>query len=303
MLYSRLVFWEECMLDFSKAMKKYTGKTLHDAGLLILFCAFLGGCIVMAKCNATMYKENLMMLAITFVVAVLAGYKIVNGAFVLAAVQTIIFIGYKIYVTASKGNEDPISFAWIFVPGLIVLGFSLIISAKTELERYNEVMQEQIGQLVMVDELTGLYNLRSMYMDIQTQISYAERNNKQICLMLIKPRYYSELARVLKKKQLEEVIIRLSKIICDTVRLEDKVYAVDSEGEFGVILTCDKAGSELVEERLREKFMDQSAYDGIVEGNKLRVEMQIGCLEHNESFERDAIMFKACVEEEMEKDF
>jgi hypothetical protein len=88
------------------------------------------------------------------------------------------------------------------------------------------------------------------------------------------------------------VIIRLSKVVCDTVRLEDRVYSIDSEGGFGVILTCDLAGSRLVEERLAEKFLDDKLFSGVVKNNDIKIEMQLGCIQYYDGLERDAIKFK-----------
>ena len=86
--------------------------------------------------------------------------------------------------------------------------------------------------------------------------------------------------------------MRLSKVVCDTVRLEDRVYSIDSEGGFGIILTCDLAGAKLVEERLTERFSDRNLYSGVVANNELHVEMLLGCVQYDEALKRDAIRFK-----------
>ncbi len=154
----------------------------------------------------------------------------------------------------------------------------------------------------MIDPLTGFYNLRSMFMDIQTQISYAERNNNMISLMILKPRYQKELKSVLKKLQYEEVLTRLAKYVYDTVRLEDRVYSIDGEGSLGVVLTCDKKGAQVVEARLRNKISEPLAFAGIAT-SPIRVEVKIGCLEYKkEEYQRDARLFKKKVEEEVEYD-
>ncbi len=276
--------------------KKYAGKAAYDLGTVIIFCAFVAASIVMAGCGRELYKENLTMVAITFTVAVLAAFRVTNAAMILAAIQTVIFLGIKVASLASGGLDNKVTLGWLIVPGLIVFGYSLINSSKLEQERTNEVMSEQINELIMTDPVTGLYNLRSMYMDIQTQISYAERNNKQICLMILRPKYVEEMKTVLKKAEFQDVVVRLSKVVCDTVRLEDRVYSIDSEGGFGVILTCDISGAKLVEERLTERFADRELYSGVVPNNEIRVEMRLGCVQYNESLKRDAIRFKEMTE-------
>lgn len=278
---------------------KYTGKTSYDLGTVLIFCAFAVAAIVMSNCGQELYKENLTMVAVTFTVAVLAAFRVTNAAMILAAIQTVIFIGIKIATMASGDAENNVSFGWILVPGLLVLGYTFVNRAKKEVDLSHEIMNEQINELIMTDPVTGLYNLRSMYMDIQTQISYAERNNKQICLMILKPKYVDELKAVLKPKEFKEVVIRLSKVVCDTVRLEDRVYSIDSEGGFGIILTCDREGARLVEERLTNKFSDRNLYAEVVSGNEIRVEMQLGCLQYDEKLQRDAIRFKEMTQAEL----
>ncbi|MCR4807394.1 MAG: GGDEF domain-containing protein [Lachnospiraceae bacterium] len=271
---------------------KYTGKASYDLGTILVFCAFAIASIVTSSCGRELYKENITMVAVAFTVAILAAFRVINAAMILAALQTVIFIGLKIASIASGTLEYKISFGWVAVPGLLVLGYTFINRAKREANLAQEIMNEQINELIMTDPVTGLYNLRSMYMDIQTQISYAERNNKQICLMILMPKYVDEMKAVLKPKEFKEVVIRLSKAVCDTVRLEDRVYSIDSEGGFGIILTCDREGARLVEDRLSERLSDADMYSDIVAGNEIRVEMQLGCVQYDEKLERDAIKFK-----------
>lgn len=277
----------------SKAKKtKYTGKVMYDLGTVLIFCAFMIASVVMANCGHELYKENLVMVAVTFTAAILAAFRVINAAMILAAIQTVIYIGIKVSALMSSSDINKVSFGWILVPGLMVIGYTYVNKAKVEQERSQEVMTEQLNELVMTDPVTGLYNLRSMYMDIQTQISYAERNNKQISLMILRPKYVNEMKTVLKQKEFDEVVVRLSKVVCDTIRLEDRVYSIDSEGSFGIILTCDLAGAKLVEERLTNKFKDKALYAGVVTNNELRIEMQLGCVQYNSALNRDAIKFK-----------
>lgn len=276
---------------------KYTGKTSYDLGTIFIFCAFAIASIVMSNCSQDLYKENLTMVAVTFTVAILAAFRVVNAAMILAALQTVIFIGLKVASLASGDFNEKISLGWIAVPGLLVLGYSFVNRAKKEADLSQEIMNDQINELIMTDPVTGLYNLRSMYMDIQTQISYAERNGKDICLMILKPKYTDELKTALKAKEFKEVVERLSKVVCDTVRLEDRVYSIDSEGGFGIILTCDLEGAGLVEDRLADKLADEGMFSGIVQGSDIRVDMQLGCVQYDEKLNRDAIRFKELAEQ------
>ena len=207
-------------------MKKrdISGKTLEDIGISVLLIALFANTVVCALSDEFLFTENLVLTIVTFVAVLLTAIRVTSIPVIIASLETVCFIAYKIYqVFALDATVPGLSYLWIAIPGLAVLGISLFIKGVQRLQRDNNVLSQQVEDLIMIDPLTGFYNLRSMYMDIQTQISYSERNNTAISLMIIRPRYRKELKDVLKKSQYENAIVRLSKIIYDTVRLEDKV--------------------------------------------------------------------------------
>ena len=285
-------------------MKKrdISGKTLEDVGISVLLISLFSLSLVCGLASESLFTENLVMSIITFVAVLLTGLRVATIPVIVAALQTVCYLAYKIYqVFTLDAQMDISSYLWVAIPGLAVLGMSLFIKGVQRLQRDNNLLSQQVEDLIMIDPLTGFYNLRSMYMDIQTQISYSERNNTAITLMIIRPRYRKELKDVLKKSQYESVIVKLSKLVYDTVRLEDKVYALDNEGTVGVLLTCDRAGGKLVEKRIRKKIEETKEFENIAE-KPIRMEIQLGYLEYKKEYNRDAIMFKSLVEEEVAYD-
>ena len=283
--------------------KEIAGRTMQDIGMCVLLGALLLSAIVLANSGQEFYAENLVMLLGVFVSVLFVSFRLISVAIVIASIQTVSFIAYKIYMLFVTGAEIAVlSYLWILLPGLAVFGMIFFVNGLKKLQLENEVLKQQVEELVMIDPLTGFYNLRSMFMDIQTQVSYAERNNNAISLMIIKLRYPKELKSVLKRQQYEEVLIRLAKYVYDTVRLEDRVYSIDKEGSLGVILTCDKTGTKIVEGRLRDRLSDPQAFAGIAT-SPIRVEVKIGCLQYSkEEYQRDAKLYKKKVEEEVEYD-
>ena len=232
----------------------------------------------------------------------LTAIRVSNIPAIIAGIETISYVAYKLYQMFGQGGQTPLlSYMWIAIPGLAVLGMSLFIKGVQRLQRDNNVLSKQVEDLIMIDPLTGFYNLRSMYMDIQTQISFSERNNTSISLMIIRPRYRKELKDVLKKTQYEQVIVNLSKIVYETVRLEDKVYSLDGDGTIGVLLTCDRQGAKLVERRIRGNIEKSEAFANIAE-KPIRMEIQLGYLEYKKEYNRDAIKYKSLVEDEVAYD-
>ena len=282
--------------------KDISGKTLEDIGISVLLIALFSATIVDSLGGEFLFTENLVMTIVTFVAVLLAAIRVTNIPAIIAGIATVSYIAYKLYqMFAQGGIIEGLSYLWIAIPGLAVLGMALFSKGIQRLQRDNNVLSKQVEDLIMIDPLTGFYNLRSMYMDIQTQISYAERNNTYISLMIIRPRYRKELKDVLNKEQYEKVIVTFSKIVYETVRLEDRVYSLDSDGTVGVLLTCDRQGAKLVEKRIRTKIDNTNAFDNIAK-KPIRMEIQLGFLEYKKDYNRDAIKFKSLVEEEVAYD-
>jgi len=282
--------------------KDISGKTLQDLGICVLLASLLAAVLVGALSVEQLLSENMIMTFIVFISVLLAAFRVTSFAIVISIVQTLAYVAFKVYkLFAMNETINVLSYLWIAIPALSVLGMVLFIKGVNRLQLDNNILSQQVEELIMIDPLTGFYNLRSMYMDIQTQISFAERNNKKICLMILRPRYRKELADVLNKEQYETAIVKLSKFVYDTVRLEDRVYSLDGDGTIGVLLTCDRNGARLVENRLRSKIENQEAFQGIAE-KPIRMDIQLGCLEYRADYNRDAILFKSDVEEELAYD-
>ncbi len=278
---------------------RYEGKMQHDVGMSIMFAALFLGALVLSRSDSDLFTENILMTVAVFIIALTAAYQFVTLSIVLAAVTTVTYIGIKIFFKVSEGSDFlPLSMLWMIIPGLTVFGSALYVRGQKKLQIENTLLKRQVEELVMIDPLTNLYNLRSMFMDMQTQVSFAERNNQHLSLMVIKLVYNEELKRALKKDQYEQVLIRVSKYVVSTVRLEDRVYAIDDKGSLAIILTTDKAGCRSVVERLNRKLEDPEAFADIA-SRRIRVEVNIGYLEYNkEEFKRDARLFLSKVEEE-----
>ncbi len=287
-----------------RSAAKGDGKIVSYIGIGMMLLAFILAVVITASTGSDYMAQNIVMtvaLAIAVVVTI-AGYLTI--AIIVAAVSTVIFAGLKIYsLIALQKAFPPISFLWIILPAVCVVGIALYIRRYNPLTLENALLKKQIAELVMIDPITGLYNLRSLFMDIQTQISYAERNDSPISLMIIRLRYPAEMRKVLKTSQYEKVIKQLSLLLVDTVRLEDRVYSIDENGGFGIILTCDRDGTKIVENRLREKLADPKWFEGISDKQQIRTEVKIGYLQYEkEKYNRNANEFKDDVEEEVNYD-
>ncbi|MCR5301124.1 MAG: diguanylate cyclase [Lachnospiraceae bacterium] len=279
-------------------------KIISYLGLGLMLLSFILAVVVTSVTGSECFAENLIMtiaMAVAMVIVVAGNLMI---AVIVAATATVIFAGIKIYSILALGRTFPlVSFFWVILPAVCIVGITFFVKRYAPLTLENALLKKQISELVMIDPVTGLYNLRSLFMDIQTQISYAERNNSPISLMIIRLRYPAEMKKVLKTDQYNKVIKQLSLLIVDTVRLEDRVYSIDDNGGFGIILTCDREGNRIVEKRLRSKLDDPKWFEGISGKQQIRAEVKIGYLQYEKSkYNRNANQFKDDVEEEVEYD-
>ena len=269
-----------------------------------MLLAFILAVTVTGLTGSEYFAENVIMTVALAVAVIVTVSGFLTLAIIVAAVTTVIFAGLKIYsIIALQKGFPTTSFLWMLLPAMCVVGAALYVKRYAPLTLENALLKKQIADLVMIDPVTGLYNLRSMFMDIQTQISYAERNNSPISLMILRLRYPAEMRKVLKTAQYEKVVKQLSLLVVDTVRLEDRVYSIDENGGFGVILTCDKEGTRIVEKRLREKLDDPKWFSGISDKEQIRAEIKVGYLQYDKTkYNRNANLFKDDVEEEVEYD-
>lgn len=283
--------------------KRTTGYLLQDAGLVLLLLCIGGAAIAVGSVEEAMKNEFVIMLMGTFFAILLAGFKLTGISVVAGAFEILLYTAYKLFSFFTYSKEiEPVCYVWVILPLLSVGAMAAFTYGSHQTELENDVLKEQVEELVLVNSLTGLYNLRSLYIDLQKQVAYSERNHMIVSLMIVKLRFGEELKRVLSRRNYEALIQRMTVIITDAVRLEDRTYSLDNDGMVGVILTCDQENSKFVRDRIRANLEKKDAFAGIVE-RAIRVEAKIACLEYDEEkYGSDMILFKQKVENELQYD-
>lgn len=283
--------------------KRTTGYLLQDVGLILLLICIGGAALAVGNAANAMKPEFMIMLMGTFLAVMLAGFKLISLAIVLGAFEELIYTAYKLYsFFAYSENIETICYVWLMLPLLSVGAMIAFIYGNRQTELENDVLKEQVEELVMINSLTGLYNLRSLYNDLQKQVAYSERNQMDLSLLIVKLRYGQELKKVLSRRNFETLIQKMAMVVTDAVRLEDRTYSLDNEGTVGVILTCDQDNSKYVKDRIRANLEKKDAFAGIME-KAIRVEVKIACLEYDkEKYGSDMILFKQKVENELQYD-
>ncbi|GLB25434.1 diguanylate cyclase [Lacrimispora xylanolytica] len=282
---------------------KSYGYLFQDLGLVLLLACLFTGALTVSYTPKPLLFEAVLMLLFIFLAILLTGFKLFGLSIVLSGLEVLIYTAYRLYLFLAYETEIPlISFVWIFLPILSVAAMYLFVSGNRKLELENDILREQVEELVMVNPLTKLYNLRSLYHDLYIQVSYAERNKLPLSLMVIVLKYESELKSILSRQNYERVIQRLAQIVSDTVRVEDKTYSTDHKGSLAIIMTCDKEGSEIAMGRLRSRISERDAFSDIAD-HAIKIEVKMASMEYSkEEFGDDMMQFKQRVENELQYD-
>lgn len=283
--------------------KRATGYLLQDIGLVLLLLCLGAMALTVGNAQEGQLLEFFVMLMASFLAILLAGFKMNSLAVVAAGFSILGYTAYKLYFSYAYSEEIlPLCYVWLALPLLAVGAMLLFIYGNRQTELENDVLKEQVEELVMINSLTGLYNLRSLYNDLKKQVAYAERNNMTICLMIVKLRYEQELRNVLSRSHYEAMLQKVASIVVDAVRVEDRTYSIDNRGTVGIILTCDLQGSEFARGRIKSRLEDGGAFHGITDST-IQVEVRIACLQYEkEVYGNDMITFKQKVESELQYD-
>lgn len=254
---------------------------LSDLGILGFLIGIFAVMILMYAAQEKEKIECLILFLILFLPIMFCVFKMRLFSYALTGVMILGYTIYKLYMwSAYRESLTGISYAWVLIPIWTVGMISLYEYSSEQLELENEVLADRMDELVMIDPLTGLYNKKSLYNDLQHQIAYTVRNDMSLSLMLVQLKYEQELKSILSKSQFEQICRILAERIEDTLRLEDRIYSVDDKGSVAIVLYCDQSGADIVAGRLRQVIAQKDAFREVIE-KTIRVDVKIGYLQYD----------------------
>jgi len=285
----------------SNLSQRRKSSLIQDLGLLI-FLSAVGAAAVTIAFAGDRQVAYLVMFALTGAQSLLAAYRFRYLAAGLTGLQVLTFAAYTLFRALTQGISVVwLDYVWLFVPLAANAGMQLFTGSIYRIERANELLGEQMESVVLLDSLTGLYNMRALYIDLERQMRFASRNQLPLSLMVIRLRHADELHGILNRRRFERLIQTLGEILSGNVRLEDRCYSIDNQtGEFAILLTCDKAGAEFVRRRIETACAQKDAFAGIMD-KAIRVDLRIACVEYEEGIP-NAIEFKRKVDGELQYD-
>lgn len=268
---------------------------------------FLFGVIAAALTIGLSASENsavyLVMFLATCLSVMLAAYRFHYIAIVMGALQILIYSVYMLYEAIGDGRDIVLmDYLWLFLPVLCVASMVLFMTNMRQVEKMSDMLEGQLQRMELVDPVTGLSNLRCMYVELERRLAYARRNDVEVSLIIFQLRYYQELQSILTSAQMTELKRRMGRMVEETLRLEDRVYAIDDQGSLGVVcIGCGAEGAVVVKNRLTAMLTQRESFEGIMD-RLLRVDIRAGFYTYNKEEVKNVIEFKQKAENELQYD-
>ena len=160
-----------------------------------------------------------------------------------------------------------------------------------ELTRERVRMMKKLQKLAVTDGLTKLYNSRTFYSQLETEVDRFNRYKHPLALLLLDLDHFKEYNDSYGHLEGDKVLVRFSQIIKSCLRANDSAYRYGGE-EFTVILP-ETAGAEArtVAQRIRsaleaERFSPQNEKD-------VKITISIGVTEYQEKEELSTFIQRA----------
>jgi diguanylate cyclase (GGDEF)-like protein len=160
-----------------------------------------------------------------------------------------------------------------------------------ELTRERVRMMEKLQKLAVTDGLTKLYNSRSFYSQLETEVDRFNRYRHPLALLLLDLDHFKDYNDSYGHLEGDKVLVRFSQIIKSCLRTNDSAYRYGGE-EFTVILP-ETAGAEArtVAQRIRsaleaERFSPEN-------GNEVQITISIGVTQYHSKEELSSFIQRA----------
>lgn len=289
--------------DLNNHMKSQKRNVLfQDLQITCFLISVLVFAITIASSNRQDIVEYIILFTVTAASYVFAVYQYKYVATVMTGLQVLIYTVYKVYqLHEGLAVLNWRCFVWVTLPFVGIISLILFLRSSYEMEAITQLLQNQIADMALVNPLTGLYNLKAMYIDLERQMAYVTRRNEKICLAMLEMRYASELKSILTTSQYQQVIQRFAHSVEDSIRLEDRCYSLDEDGAIGIILFCDGPGAEIIKRRIKTNASNTENFYGITE-RALKIDVRMAYLEYDKEVIHNAIEFKQKTEYELQYD-
>ena len=152
-------------------------------------------------------------------------------------------------------------------------------------------MMEKLQKLAVTDGLTKLYNSRSFYTQLETEVDRFNRYKHPLALLLLDLDHFKDYNDTYGHLVGDKVLVRFSQIIKSCLRANDTAYRYGGE-EFTVILP-ETGGEEagLVAQRIRAALENERFAP--INGKEVKITISIGVTEYQPKEELSSFIQRA----------
>lgn len=180
----------------------------------------------------------------------------------------------------------------------LIFCISRDVTERNRMKKALQESEEKYHELSIIDGLTGLYNSRHFYNQIEIETDRSVRYGGPLTLMFLDLDNFKQFNDAYGHIDGDQVLARLGHIIKGCLRRTDSAFRYGGE-EFAVLMpvtTC--AEGTLTAERIRRKVKNEAFYP--VPGEEVHITVSIGVLEYKHGMDikslvrqADKLMYKA----------
>ena len=295
---------EQAARDAEQTLRRKRMDTLaQSAGLAAFLFGLLAAALTIGLAKGESRSIYLVMFFVSCAGIWLAAYRFRYIAIIVGGLQMLVYTVYQLYEAFANGKSIvPLDYAWLALPMILVAAMIMFMTNMHKVEKLTEILEDKIQSMEVIEPVTGLNNLRSMYIDLERQMAYARRNNLDLTLILFELRYYQELKSILSGQQFADLKRRMARLVEESLRLEDRVYAIDDRGSLGIVcIGCGRDGAVIVRDRTISVLSQKESFEEILD-RALRVDVRTGFYLYDSEEIKNAIEFKQKAENELQYD-
>lgn len=248
----------------------------------MLFLVLIYICIVFIAGDPDAYLQNIIILNIAFILAIITYFTSVTAGLVLNLVFIFCYGFFIVYQTISQGETIGLNtYFWLLMtPLLTVVIWIFTLNIRT-LQTENEHLEKKNANLAIVDENTNLRNSISFQKDADLFAGISTRYQIPLTLLVVKVKYWKEIRRLIPEDQLAEAIYDVSQLSQASIRTNDALYLLDKEdATWGLLLFTDNDGAQIVIERIKFKLRELND-TAFTKKYKVSLALKIGAVEYH----------------------
>ncbi|OKP76622.1 diguanylate cyclase [Paenibacillus helianthi] len=283
-------------------MRRNRSSLFSDIAFLV-FLVLIFICIVFIAGSSDHYIQNIIILNIAFLLALVTYFTNVTAGLVLNLAFIFGYGFFVLYQTVSEGETIGVNtYFWLVMTPLLTVVLWVFTSTTRELQAENERLEKRTANLATVDENTDLRNTISFQKDASLFTGISTRYSIPLTLLVVKVKYWSEIRRLIPEDQLSDAIYDVSQLSQSSIRTNDALYLLDKEeATWGLLLFTDREGAKIVIERIKFKLQELNDTE-FSKKYKVNLGLKIGAVQYEEATIENPLDFIVQAKKQLEYD-